>query len=105
MKDVKLKNDKKNIILAAVMLFLVLSCTLVINAVINNSQADWAIIPDIKFVGEYKIGDGKWMPFVEGEHISATKGDVTLKGELKIYDSETDMFYGNVNDVFCFKPY
>ncbi|MBQ1996573.1 MAG: hypothetical protein II237_10325, partial [Clostridia bacterium] len=66
------------------------------NAVLNNSQADWAIVPDIRLVGEYKIGDGEWKPIVEGEHISATKGDVMLKGVLKICDPETNDFFGTV---------
>ncbi len=89
-------NNKQKIIFASVMLFFVLSCTLVINALLHNSQAGWAIIPDIKFEGEYKIADGDWIPFVEGEHISATKGDIMLKGVLKVYDPQTNQTYGNV---------
>ncbi|MBO7319828.1 MAG: histidine kinase [Clostridia bacterium] len=96
MKEVKLKNDKQKLIIAAVLLFFVLSCTLLINAILNNSQAEWAIVPDIRLVGEYKIGDGEWIPIVEGEHISATKGDVMLKGVLEICDPETNDFYGKL---------
>ena len=54
-KEMKIINHKQNFIFASVILFVVLSCTLVINAILHNSQAEWAIIPDIKFVGEYKI--------------------------------------------------
>ena len=89
-------NNKQKIIFASVMLFFALSCTLVINAFLHNSQAGWAIIPDIKFEGEYKIADGDWIPFVEGEHISATKGDIMLKGVLKVYEPQTNQTYGNV---------
>lgn len=90
------KNINQKLIFASVLIFLVLSCVLVINSVRNNNQSDWAIIPDIRLVGEYKIGDGEWKPIVDGEHISATKGDVMLRGELKICDPETNEFCGNV---------
>ena len=96
MKEVKIKNDKQKLIIASVLLFLVLSCVLVINGVINNSQAEWAIIPDIRFVGEYKIGDGEWRDVIPGEHISSTKGDVRLKGVLEILDPETNEPFGTV---------
>ena len=92
----KIKKDKQNLIIAFVLLFFVLSCALVINGVINSSQAEWAIIPDIRFVGEYKIGDGEWQPVVDGEHISSTKGDVKLKGVLEILDPETKETWGTV---------
>ena len=95
LKQIKI-NNKQHIIVLCVILFFVLSCTLVIDAVMNSSQAEWAIIPDIKFVGEYKIGDGEWKPIVEGEHISATKGDVMLKGVLEILDPETKDTWGTV---------
>ena len=95
-EKMKIKKDKQNFIFISVILFLVLSCSLLINAVVNNSQAEWAIVPDIKLVGEYKIGDGEWKPIVEGEHISATKGDVMLKGVLEICDPETNDFYGRL---------
>lgn len=89
-------NNKQGFVFASVILFFVLSCTLIVNAVVNNSQADWAIVPDIRLVGEYKIADGEWTPIVEGEHISATKGDVMLKGVLEICDPETNNFYGRL---------
>ena len=95
-KQMKIKNNKQNIVFASVILFLVLSFALVVNAVVNNSQAEWAIIPDIRLVGEYKIGDSEWKPIVEGEHISATKGDVMLRGELEILDPETNELFGTV---------
>ena len=95
-KEMKIKSYKQKFIFASVILFVVLSSILVINAVLNNSQAQWAIIPDIKFVGEYKIGNGEWQPVIEGEHIPATKGDVKLKGVLEIVDPETKEPFGTV---------
>ena len=94
----KKKINKEYFVFASVILFFVLSCILLVNAVLNNSQADWAIVPDIRLVGEYKIGDGEWKPIVEGEHISSTKGDVMLKGVLEICDPETNDFYGTLPD-------
>ena len=96
LKEMKIKNKKQNLIIVSVLLFLVLSCAMLIDAVLNSSQAEWAIIPDIRLVGEYKIGDGEWQPIAQGEHISSTKGDVRLKGVLEILDPETDEVFGPV---------
>ena len=96
LKQAKIKNDNQKLILASVLLFLALSFAMLLNGIINNSQAKWAIVPDIRLVGEYKIGDGEWKPIVEGEHIPATKGDVMLKGVLEIYDPETKDVWGIV---------
>lgn len=98
MLEQKKLNNKQGFVYILVILFLVVSSTLLITSVMNNSQADWAIVPDIRLVGEYKIGDGEWKPIVEGEHISATKGDVMLKGVLKICDPETNDFFGTVTN-------
>ena len=92
----KIKKDKPILIFAVVLLFFVLSCTLICDAVVNSKQAEWAIIPDIRLVGEYKIADGEWQPIVEGEHISSTKGDVHLRGVIEILDPETKESCGTV---------
>ena len=89
-------DSKTGFVFASVILFFVLSGVLLVTSVLNNSQAEWAIVPDIRLVGEYKIGDSEWKPIVEGEHISATKGDVMLKGVLEICDPETNDFYGRL---------
>ena len=50
---------------------------------VNNSyQATPALLPDIYFEGQYKIGDGEWKPVKKGKHISSTKGDVVLQGQF-----------------------
>ena len=94
-KQKKISN-KDVFIFASVLLFVLLSGVLLVTSILNNSQAEWAIVPDIRLVGEYKIGDGEWKTIVEGEHIPATKGDVMLKGVLEICDPETDDFYGKL---------
>ena len=48
----------------------------------NSWQAQPALVADVYFEGEYRIADGEWQPIVEGEHISSTKGDVTLRGNF-----------------------
>ena len=51
----------------------------------NNStsaQAESALIAQVYFEGEYRIGDGEWHEIVKGEHIPSTKGDVTLRGNF-----------------------
>ena len=51
----------------------------------NSYQATRAFTIPIRFEGEYRIGDGPWQPVTEGQHIPATKGDVTLRGNLHKY--------------------
>ena len=97
-KKMKLKNDNQILMYASVILFFLLSFAMLLNAVINNSQSEWAIVPDVRLVGEYKIGDSEWKPIAEREHIPATKGDVKLKGVLKICNPEDGGFIGNLTN-------
>ena len=56
----------------------------------NSMQAISALNIELYFEGEYRIADGPWKPYVAGEHIPATKGDVTLRGNLyKRYEGES----------------
>ena len=48
----------------------------------TSSQATPALIAQVYFDGEYRIGDGDWQKIVKGEHISSTKGDVILRGNF-----------------------
>ena len=72
----------------------------------NSNQATNAISAKVRFYGEYCIGNGAWQPITEGEHIPATKGDVTLRGNFHmltpdgeyvgIYSGDTPIaFYSN----------
>ena len=49
---------------------------------VNSTQATSAIAAKVRFYGEYRIGDGPWQEIAEGQHISATSGDVTLRGNF-----------------------
>ena len=48
----------------------------------TSNQAMPALVAQIYFDGEYRIADGEWQKIVEGEHISSTEGDVTLRGNF-----------------------
>ena len=52
----------------------------------NSQQSKTPIIIGLSFQGEYKIGDGDWHEIIKGEHISSTKGDVTLRGTFQMHD-------------------
>ena len=48
----------------------------------NSNQAMGAMLAQVRFYGEYRIGEGQWQDITEGQHIPATKGDVTLRGNF-----------------------
>ena len=48
----------------------------------KSNQSIPVTFASVYFVGEYRIGDGEWKQIVDGEHISSTKGDVTLRGNF-----------------------
>ena len=48
----------------------------------TSNQALPALVAQVYFDGEYRIADGPWQQIVAGEHIPATKGDVTLRGNF-----------------------
>ncbi len=51
----------------------------------NSVQAQPALMAQIRFEGEYRVGDGPWQEIAEDEHISSTKGDVTLRGNFHLF--------------------
>ena len=48
----------------------------------TSMQAGQTMPIEVYFKGKYRIADGPWTDYVEGEHIPATRGDVTLIGNL-----------------------
>ena len=65
----------------------------------NNStslQAEPALIAKVYFDGEYRIEDGEWHKIVKGEHIPATKGDVTLRGNFHMLDPVDTLVFTEV---------
>ena len=76
------KIQKSHLRIMSVSLLILLAAGLLWFGNSTSVQADPALLPEIYFDGEYRIADGEWQQFVEGEHIPATKGDVTLRGNL-----------------------
>ena len=76
----KLKNSYWQI--AGVLFLILLAAFLLWFNNFSSMQAQPALIAQVKFEGEYRIADGPWKEIVEGEHISSTKGDVTLRGNF-----------------------
>lgn len=67
-------------------LFLFLTAALLLWFVtVNSQQAQGAIAATVRFIGEYRVGDSEWQEIVEGQHIPATKGDVTLRGNFHLF--------------------
>ena len=67
---------------AGAILVILLAALLLWHGNANSSQAMSALMAQVRFEGEYRIGDGSWQKIVEGQHISSTKGDVTLRGNF-----------------------
>ena len=81
----KVSRDYKTILqVTGVVIALILAVALLWHGNANSRQAVPALLAQVYFDGEYCIADGPWQTIVEGEHIPATKGDVTLRGNFHI---------------------
>ena len=67
---------------AGVLLLLLLAVSALWLNNVNSSQAVSAMVAQVRFYGEYRIGDGQWQEIEESRHIPSTKGDVTLRGNF-----------------------
>ncbi len=74
--------NKATVQIVAILLIVLTAAILLWQGNKNSNQAIPVTSAQVYFVGEYKIGDGDWQEYVAGEHIPATKGDVTLRGNL-----------------------
>ena len=68
--------------IAGALLLLFVAVILLWHSNANSMQATPALVAQVYFDGEYRIADGEWQKIVEGEHISSTEGDVTLRGNF-----------------------
>ena len=99
LKDKFQKINRTHLLIAGVLLLVLLAVLLLWFNDSNSLQAWSALRIELYFDGEYRVGDGPWKPYVEGEHIPATKGDVTLRGNLyKRYEGE-DLGVYNSEDL------
>ena len=67
---------------AGILLLIILAVFMLWFNSANSNQAISATVAKVRFYGEYRIGDGQWREITEGQHIPATKGDVTLRGNF-----------------------
>ena len=74
--------NKTALLMAGILVMIFSAVLLVWYGNRNNSQSIQATSAQVYFVGEYRIGDGEWQEIVAEEHISSTKGDVTLRGNF-----------------------
>ena len=80
--------DRKNMFkkthlpVVGILLLLTLAALLLWFNSIHSTQSISAIVAQVRFYGEYRIGDGQWQDITVGQHIPATKGDVTLRGNF-----------------------
>ena len=85
MKDKEIKSrffNTTTLTIAGVLLLLLSAVVLLWHSNANSMQAMPALVAQVYFDGEYRIADGEWQKIVEGEHISSTEGDVTLRGNF-----------------------
>ena len=68
--------------IVGVMLILLIAVLHLWHGNATSNQAIPALVAQVYFDGEYRIADGPWQEIVEGQHIPATKGDVTLRGNF-----------------------
>ena len=64
---------------AVVLLLLSLAAALLWHNDKNSNQSSGTTPALVYFDGEYRTADGDWQPITQGEHISITEGDVTLR--------------------------
>ena len=86
----KMKNRFKysHLPVIGTMFILLLGLMLLWHGNATSNQAVPALVAQVYFDGEYRISDGPWQQIVEGEHIPATKGDVTLRGNFHMLTSD-----------------
>lgn len=68
--------------MAGILLLIIFAALMMWFNHVNSTQAISATVAKVRFYGEYRIGDRQWQEITEGQHIPATKGDVTLRGNF-----------------------
>lgn len=68
--------------MAGILLLIIFAALMMCFNHVSSTQAISATVAKVRFYGEYRIGDRQWQEITEGQHIPATKGDVTLRGNF-----------------------
>ena len=76
--------NKTTLCIAGIFVVLFLALVLLWHGNANSMQAKPALVAQVYFDGEYRIGDGEWQKIEKGKHISSTEGDVTLRGNFHL---------------------
>ena len=76
--------NKTMLWIVGILVVLFLAVVLLWHGNANSMQAAPALVARVYFDGEYRVADGEWQKIVKGNHISATEGDVTLRGNFHI---------------------
>ena len=85
-KEAKLRFlNMKTLRVVGVLVVLFLALLLLWYGNANSNQAESALIAQVRFEGEYRIGDGEWQQIIKGNHIPSTRGDVTLRGNFHMF--------------------
>ena len=79
------KIKKSHLLIAGVVLLISVATSLLWFNDRTSVQSESSLPIEICFEGRYRIAEGPWKTYVEGEHIPATKGDVTLSGNFYLY--------------------
>ncbi|MGN0396063.1 MAG: sensor histidine kinase [Coprococcus sp.] len=106
-KTGKMLNKLKKLPFATIGVILIIffGMFLMIMNITGSNQAQMSVPLRVTFQGEYKIADGEWKPLVKGEHISATKGDVTLKGYFQLETPDCSEVIGRLPNGFSIELY
>ncbi len=90
--------NKTTLKIVAILLIVLTATILLWHGNANNNQAMPAMVGQVCFEGDYRIGDGEWQEIKEGKHISSTQGDVVLRGKFYALDPYGE-FVGIYTDV------
>ena len=94
MTDLKnrfLKFKKSQLKVAGALMLLLIAALLLLYNSINSNQAQGVTAAQVYFEGEYRIADGDWQTIEAGKHISATQGDVTLRGNFHLMTPDANI--------------
>ena len=99
LKNIFREIKKTHLLIAGALLLVLLAALLLWFNNRTSVQSLPSFVPELHFEGEYHVANGPWKPYVAGEHIPATKGDVTLRGKFyKSFDGE-DIGVYNQDDL------
>ena len=72
LKDRFLRIPKTHLMATGILLLMFLALALLWFNNATSSQASGALVAQVHFEGEYRIGDEPWQTIIPGEHISST---------------------------------